>query len=116
MKDDFTDPNENCPTCGSRLPNRLWDCVYIGSGENRVILCSVKCFMQYLKKENEMDNKEGKFPFKENSGTSKQDLDRGFCADEPKPDDIPGVLYPEDTGPVQFPDGGFLGRPKGWER
>jgi hypothetical protein len=55
------------------------------------------------------------FPFKVNSGTKKADLDRGFSTDEPEPEDI-FPMWMDDTEGMPFPNGGFLGRAKGWER
>lgn len=60
-------------------------------------------------------SEEGNFPFKVNAGTSKKDLDRGFCADEPE-EEIPEYerLFHHTEGPLA--NSGFLGRAKGWER
>lgn len=60
-------------------------------------------------------SEEGNFPFKDNSGTAKKDLDRGFLVDEPV-EETPefGLLAPNTEGPLA--NGGFLGRAKGWER
>lgn len=55
------------------------------------------------------------FPFKENAGTSKEDLERGFTPDVPE-EEVPEYerLYHHTEGPMK--SGGFLGRAKGWER
>jgi hypothetical protein len=47
---EMNDPEEQCAECGGRLPERLWDCFYIGSGKDRVKLCGSKCFVIYLQK------------------------------------------------------------------
>jgi hypothetical protein len=53
------------------------------------------------------------YPFKANSGVPDSDLKRGHCPGEketqPEEEDM-YALPPEET------EGGFLGRPKGWER
>ena len=58
--------------------------------------------------------KEGNFPFKDNSGTKKEDLDRGFGQDKEPDEEFIDLLHPPEAAP--FPNGGFLGRAKGWER
>lgn len=66
-----------------------------------------------------MADKDG-FKHVPNSGTSRADLERGFCKeDEERGFGIFGVGYGGYVGDVEsFPffDGGFAGRPMGWER
>ena len=58
------------------------------------------------------------FPFRENSGVSKDDLNRGFTEGMARKEDEESVVKQNYIGgeePEGLPDG-FLGRSKGWER